>query len=309
MMTRLLLIGLLAAGLSACVPGGVPPFVEDEPRTGPVYEESLETVSATVQTVDTARNTLRLERLEYGERLQNQDRFLTVYFDRQANVEYRGQLYYPSDLEVGDELIADLRDDRGRLYLQRAEVTRSVSEPQPEYADSGLMGGEIQTIDTRAQRITLQTSRGRLEDVFYDRNTPVYFQGRRFGPADLERGDQVRIELAQGRRELFAQQIDVVSNVPSATSRTMIDGDVRTIDLRAQRIVLATDDALRTGFNTQVQRVELLFDQNTEVIYQGRGYGPENLEPGDRVRVDASRSGNEWYAERIEVTLNVRDLR
>lgn len=54
-------------------------------------------------------------------------------------------------------------------------------------------------------------------------------------------------------------------------------------------------------------RVVARFDASTRVYYQGREYSPENLEPGDVVRMEVAGSGYQnVYAQRIEVLESVQ---
>ena len=57
----------------------------------------------------------------------------------------------------------------------------------------------------------------------------------------------------------------------------------------------------------QQQRVEVSFDNNTRLYYQGRLYPVTGLERGDVVSVDVVDSGGRLWATRIEVVRNVRE--
>ena len=54
-------------------------------------------------------------------------------------------------------------------------------------------------------------------------------------------------------------------------------------------------------------RVEVFFDNNTRLYYQGRVYPVAGLERGDQVAIDAVQSNGRLWATRIEVVRNVRD--
>jgi len=51
-----------------------------------------------------------------------------------------------------------------------------------------------------------------------------------------------------------------------------------------------------------------MFDQRTQLYYQGQSYPVAGLERGDRIRIDATQSGGRWWARSIEVLQNVRDV-
>lgn len=85
----------------------------------------------------------------------------------------------------------------------------------------------------------------------------------------------------------------------SQTIVATVDG----IDPRAQRLILVTQSAYgRTG-----SRVDMHYDQNTRLVYQGRLVAVEGLERGDVIRVEAAQSGGRLWARNIEVVHNVRE--
>ena len=55
------------------------------------------------------------------------------------------------------------------------------------------------------------------------------------------------------------------------------------------------------------QRVEVYFDNNTRLYYQGRLYPVTGLERGDVISVDVVDSGGRLWATQIEVVRNVRE--
>lgn len=68
------------------------------------------------------------------------------------------------------------------------------------------------------------------------------------------------------------------------------------------RLMLIADTGYGGG-----SRVEVRFDQRTQLYYQGQSYPVAGLERGDRIRIDATQSGGAWWARSIEVLQNVRD--
>ena len=78
-------------------------------------------------------------------------------------------------------------------------------------------------------------------------------------------------------------------------------GTVQDVDPRSGRILLDTDDGYRGS------RLELRVDRNTTLFYQGRQHAVAGLERGDRISVEAVRSGSALLARRIEVVHNVRE--
>ena len=84
------------------------------------------------------------------------------------------------------------------------------------------------------------------------------------------------------------------------SSANQVYGTVQAVE--NGRIVLSADGGYGGG-----SRVDVYFDQNTQLFYQGQAYPVSGLEPGDRIRVDAAQSGGRLWARSIEVVQNVRE--
>ena len=78
---------------------------------------------------------------------------------------------------------------------------------------------------------------------------------------------------------------------------------VDSVDPRYGRLLLVTRDS--RGYAGQ--RVEVFFDNNTRLYYQGRAYPVTGLERGDEISADVVQSNGPWWARQIEVVRNVRD--
>jgi hypothetical protein len=189
---------------------------------------------------------------------------------------------------------------------------------QPDYGDrsqyDSQLSGTVDGLDQRAGRILLvvddpRSGRTQRVELRYDQRTRLYYQGRELAVEGLERGDVVRVDAVQSGRELWARTIDVVRDVRDGGYGhddgygSELRGSVAWVDARAGRIRLDG-----TGYEAgRGGSVELAYDGRTTVEYQGRRYRPEDLERGDRVRVQARQlRGNEWLAERIIVERSVR---
>lgn len=86
------------------------------------------------------------------------------------------------------------------------------------------------------------------------------------------------------------------------TYGNQVQGTVQGIDTSYRRIVVDVDDP-RMG-RTQM---DVRYDQNTRLFYQGRELEVAGLERGDVIRFDAVQSGREWWTRQIEVVRDVRD--
>ena len=162
--------------------------------------------------------------------------------------------------------------------------------------------GTVEGVDPSYNRIVLivddqRSGRAQRMEVRYDQRTRLYYQGREQAVENLERGDVIRIDVAQSGRELLARQIEVVRNVRDGG----YGGDAYGNDLRGTVVLVDTRSRLirlaGAGYGNDVQ---VSYDSRTTVEYQGRSYRPESLQRNDQVRIQARQMGNhQWLAERI----------
>ena len=155
---------------------------------------------------------------------------------------------------------------------------------------------------------------GQQVALYNDNGTTLYYRGQRYPVEGLERGDVIRAVVSDSRGRLYTRQIEVVRNIREAGGQygqypgqypggyygggdyQALQGRVSWVDERAQVIRL---DAGGYG-----QLVDVRYDSRTTVEWQGRRYPARDLDPGDVIRVEARRSGNSWFAERIWMERN-----
>lgn len=145
------------------------------------------------------------------------------------------------------------------------------------------LDGEVRSLDTRRARLSVRDDySGRTETVRYDGRTSVVYRQRQYPVSALERGDRVRIRLAQGRNgEWYADRIEVRESVSDGRStRTQrLDGTVTQVDVR------------RGVFTLQQSRA------STYVVYVPERVSREDerrftrLRRGDRARADVRLLG------------------
>ena len=78
---------------------------------------------------------------------------------------------------------------------------------------------------------------------------------------------------------------------------------VEGVDPRSGRLMLVAGDPR----SYQRSRIEVYFDNNTALYYQGQRYPVAGLERGDEIEVEAVQSGGRLWATRIQVVRNIRD--
>lgn len=78
-------------------------------------------------------------------------------------------------------------------------------------------------------------------------------------------------------------------------------GTVQDVDPYNGRLLLATDG----GYGGR--QVEVRYDRNVLVVYQGQQVAVDGLERGDGVSIDVETSRGGYWARRIEVVRNARD--
>ena len=190
------------------------------------------------------------------------------------------------------------------LMLLVGCVTPATTPSYPSQYDDQMLG-TVDGVDLRSNLISVfvndpRSGRSQRTEVRYDQRTRLFYQGREQAVEGLERGDVIRIDIAQSGRELWARSIDVVRNVRDRGYRddrgygNSLRGSVTFVDTRARLIRLNG-----SGYGTASQ---VTYDGRTMVEYQGRSYRPENLQRGDLVRIQVRQlPNNQWLAEQIVI--------
>lgn len=86
--------------------------------------------------------------------------------------------------------------------------------------DFSEVRGTVVRVDTSNRRIDLDVTyinnlrdERRGSSIYYDSQTVVEFQGRRYRPEDLERGDEIAVRGSNRDGRFIADRITVVRNV------------------------------------------------------------------------------------------------
>jgi hypothetical protein len=236
------LLALLSLSLlfGGCASGGI--FGNDDDDNGgyddgdndrDTRNDRVTEVRGRVDGVDTRDEIIWVETSDvYRSDLRNgNDDRLPIYYDDQTEVEYDGRSYEPTALEEGDRVVIDVDDTGTRLYARDIEVTYDVTANDRDDRDDDYDGdemselrGTVRWVDQDRRLMELEdtswgfgSNRDRDDDdvveVYYDTSTVVEYDGRRYSPENLERGDEVRIDVRRDGSRYEADEIQVVENV------------------------------------------------------------------------------------------------
>lgn len=171
--------------------------------------------------------------------------------------------------------------------------------------------GTVDTVDLNSNSIVLTNTSGYTTNlstgggagntvrVYFDNNTTVAYNGQTYRPENLDRGDQVDINVRQSSgNQLYADTMTVTYNANANSSGVYASGNysgtVRYVDTTRRTIQLDRG----TGSYVTVD-----YDPNTTVIYNGRSYLPADLEVGDQVTIyTRDIGGGHVVASNIDVT-------
>ena len=309
-MFRILVAPMLLAVAGCSLFGGGGGSATPSPSSTPT---SATAVSGTVQAVDTQAHTLTVGSGTRNQtNLRNSDQRVLAY-DNSTVVEYQGQkAYNPQDLEVGDQIEAQVQRSGDRLLARNIKVVNSVSGSNGTNTGAATTwAATVRSVNSANRAIELVQS-GREQypvTVSYDASTRVEFQGRSYKPEDLEPGDTVQVRTRGSGNQVIADQIVVTRNVNGsvgASGQQQLRGTIGNINTATGVIQLDSVafeqgqaqafDATKNGSSTSIS-----YDASTIVEYQGQRYNIGNLERGDVVNVDVSRIGNGYLAKRISV--------
>lgn len=201
-------------------------------------------VRGTVERVDTRDRFIVVDREDYSNNLRNGNGDeIVLYYDDRTVVQHQGRTYRPQDIEPGDRILADVNQLGDRVMVEEIEVLYDVTGTGSTGTNTGTydndddydnddvrvseLRGVVRSVDTRDRTLELETSSygsnnfstggsigssgsARIVEVQYDSQTIVEFEGRRYQPENLERGDLVEIEIRDLGSRLIAEEILVL---------------------------------------------------------------------------------------------------
>lgn len=235
----------LAALLTGCGSSGIGDILGGGSGSDGRYEPSRDNVTdvrGTIERVDTRNRMIVVDGEAYRNNLRNNGSGdeIVVYYDDRTTVEFQGQSFQPQDLEVGDRIEVNVAQSGDRLFAEQINVVYDVTSGTGSSGTSGTWNddqddlgttevrGAVVAVNTSSRTVDVErrstygsnfstgstgSSTGRIGEVvtvYYDSNTVVEYQGRRYSPENLERGDMVEVEVSRLNGRLVAQEILVV---------------------------------------------------------------------------------------------------
>jgi hypothetical protein len=174
------------------------------------------------------------------------------------------------------------------------------------WGGSSEMRGVVNDVHERYRVIRLRRDNGRITDVRYDARTEVVYQGRRYRPESLDRGDYVSVRVNRDSRgQLYARNVTLRRDARDGYNRDRDRrdndgwddrrdrdrrddgwGNVRSLDGRVGRV-----DRSRRRFELRSDRgtVWVSLPYNADRTVRDRF---SRLRSGDRVQVSGRYAGN-----------------
>jgi len=157
-------------------------------------------IVATVERVNTGSREIDLR--------PNDGRTRVVGYSTDTRVMYRGREYPVSQLEAGDIVAMQLRQDsRGNSYTDLIRVQESIRDRDQGRGDASRPGTGIQTVDGRVERVDYQRNSFEMRDQSRERVIVALRDNARRSDVDrfraLRSGDYVRVEGRFLDRERF----------------------------------------------------------------------------------------------------------
>lgn len=172
--------------------------------------------------------------------------------------------------------------------------------------------GTVDSVDTNGRSIYLTNVSGYTAmlssgssnvRVYYDQNTTVEFQGQVYRPENLERGDQVAVQVDEQGNALVARSMRVLADVSGSgttggTYNSTVHGTVTYVDPTRRTI------EVDRGYGNGKMVVE--FETSTPVYFNNQTYRATDLERGDQIDIRfRDLGGGRLLAQDITVTNSV----
>ena len=250
-----MLTGCGSSGIGGVLGGGNDSGRTTDNSTYDPYGQRSNELQGTVERVNTRDRyvVLDVEASRYNLRNGNEGE-VTLYYDDQTDVKFEGKTYQPQDLEPGDRIRAEIDNNGSRLMAEQIEVLHDATggssstgvlggyddddddyrnDRNSDYNLSEDLRGTVRYIDTRDRTLEIEpvrnsrfmsgtgsgSSRSGVVVVHYDAQTVVEFEGKRYTPDNLEKGDEVEVDVRDSNGRLMAEEIVVVRDSRDSIGR------------------------------------------------------------------------------------------
>jgi hypothetical protein len=238
-----------------------------------------------------------------------------VHFDEQTPVDFQGRSYRVADLERGDRIAVRVDESGNALIAESVSVLSDVSGGSSYPSSESTLRGTVRYVDTSRGTIELDRGYGSTTMVEFSTSTPVYFDGRTYRVADLERGDEIEIRVRDlGSGRVAAQDITVTRSISSgstgsSSSMSTVRGTVRYVDTSRRTIELEQASWV-SGFDSGVgggRTVVVQYGADARVDVSGQLLPITGLERGDVVEIRVQNvGGGTLVADRVWLVRDVR---
>ena len=158
---------------------------------------------------------------------------------------------------------------------QLGNILGGVLAPQP-----AQIGATVQSVDTRAQQISLQQSNGQTVGVYYDNRTKVVYQNQLYPVTSLEYGDQVVARIQDnGNNAYYTDSIFVTQPVNGSTTGGINSTNVQSLQGTVRQVDRGAGSFTIDGGNGVQLTVTLPYNANSQDVNRFN-----NLRIGDFVR-------------------------
>ena len=245
-----ILTGCGSSGIGGVLGGGNDSGRTTDNSTYDPYGQRSNEVQGTVERVNTRDRyvVVDVEASRYNLRNGNEGE-VTLYYDDRTDVEFEGKAYQPQDLEPGDRIRAEIDNSGSRLLAEQIEVLHDATggtsstgvlgdygdddyrnDRNSDYNLSEDLRGTVRYIDTSDRTLEIEpvrnsrfttgsSSRSNVIVVHYDAQTVVEFEGKRYTPDNLEKGDEVEVDVRDSNGRLMAEEIVVVRDSRDSIGR------------------------------------------------------------------------------------------
>lgn len=273
------------------------------------------TMVGTVTALDATRSfTLSPDQHREGRASVFSDESSTLYsgFGSADRETFRGSAGF-AKLVIGDRVeVRGTGTSQGSIAATHvALMGRSVSPGGRDATTRDTAGrdtveGVVRQVNSRDNRVVIETGSREMISVLGKSTTPVYFRGEVYRITNIEVGDRIRVEVETTTRDgVRADAIDVLSSVSDSGT----PGSDRNVVTSISGKVSQVDD--RTGMFRMVtgRSNEVRVDTRAAYDARGRRFDLTELRKGDTVEVSGQYgSDGSFRADTIRMTDGSGDL-